>query len=92
MAPLEEAYPEIGTDHDKFLDRLKTERVLELAGESVRWMDLKRWGDLTSQEGINELKTRDPDFNNFVLGKHHRLPLPQIEVENNTNLNQNTPY
>jgi hypothetical protein len=68
--------------NDKFLKRLQMERSLELCFEGVRWMDLKRWGLLSSQEGINELKARDPDFNNFVLGKHHRLPIPQVEVDN----------
>jgi starch-binding outer membrane protein, SusD/RagB family len=38
------------------------------------------------------LKTRDIDFNNFSLGRHHRLPIPQIEVDNNRYLEQNTPY
>lgn len=44
MAPLAQAYPEIGNDPKRFLERLKMERVLELAGESTRWEDLKRWG------------------------------------------------
>lgn len=92
MAALEDAYPGIGTDIDAFRERLKIERVLELCGESVRWMDLKRWGDLETQAGVDEVASRDPDFNNFVVGKHIRLPIPQIEVENNTNLDQNDKY
>ncbi|WP_242009196.1 RagB/SusD family nutrient uptake outer membrane protein [Robertkochia solimangrovi] len=92
MAPLATAYPEIGTDHDLFLDRLKTERVLELAGESVRWEDLKRWGDLDSQSSVDEIAQRDPDFKNFEVGKNIRLPIPQVEVENNPNLEQNPQY
>jgi hypothetical protein len=68
------------------------ERSLELCFEAVRWMDLKRWDLLTTQPGLDELKTRDIDFNNFVMQRHHRLPIPQIEVDNNPNLAQNTPY
>lgn len=75
-----------------FLKRLQMERALELSLESVRWIDLKRWGLLETQEGIDELISRDPDFTNFELGKHHILPLPQFEVDNNTNLNQNPNY
>jgi starch-binding outer membrane protein, SusD/RagB family len=75
-----------------FLKRLQMERALELSLESVRWIDLKRWGLLETQEGIDELKTRDPDFENFELGKHHILPLPQFEVDNNPNLEQNPKY
>jgi hypothetical protein len=86
------AHPEIGNDHDKFLERLKMERALELAGESVRWEDLKRWGDLNSQASVDKIALRDPDFNNFVVGKHHRLPIPQVEDENNPNLNQHAEY
>lgn len=92
MLPLATAYPEIGTDKTLFRNRLKMERVLELCGESVRWADLKRWGDLESQAGVDAIKLRDPDFNNFQVGKHIRLPLPQIEVENNPNLTQNPMY
>lgn len=77
---------------DAFLKRLQMERALELSLESVRWIDIKRWGLLDTQEGINELITRDPDFENFELGKHHILPLPQFEVDNNPNLEQNPGY
>lgn len=92
MAPLATAYPAIGTDKTLFLERLKMERALELAGESVRWEDLKRWGDLETQEGVDKVALRDPDFNNFVVGKHIRLPIPQQDVDNNPNLNQNPNY
>lgn len=77
---------------DAFLKRLQMERALELSLESVRWIDLRRWGLLESQAGIDELKARDPDFENFELGKNHILPLPQFEVDNNPNLNQNPNY
>ncbi|MEN8155606.1 MAG: RagB/SusD family nutrient uptake outer membrane protein [Bacteroidota bacterium] len=77
---------------DTFLKRLQMERSLELSLESVRWIDLRRWGLLETQEGIDELITRDADFENFELGKHHILPLPQLEVDNNPNLEQNPNY
>lgn len=92
MRPLATAYPAIGSDKNAFRERLKIERELELCGESVRWADLKRWDDLTSAAGVAKVAARDPDFNNFTVGKHGRLPLPQIEVENNTNLEQNPDY
>ncbi|MDR2805306.1 MAG: RagB/SusD family nutrient uptake outer membrane protein [Dysgonamonadaceae bacterium] len=78
---------------DAFLKRLQMERSLELCFEGVRWMDIKRWELLDSQAGINELKSRDDDFNNFVIGKHRRLPIPQVEVDNsNEQLTQNPMY
>lgn len=82
---------EITSSKDKFREHIKIERGLELALECVRWIDLKRWG-LSDAQTINELKSRDPDFNNFIIGKSFRLPLPQSDVDNNPNLSQNTPY
>lgn len=92
MAPLAEAYPGIGNNKELFLERLKRERVLELCGESQRWEDLKRWGDLESQASVDQIAERDPDFNNFEVGTHYRLPIPQVEVENNPNLEQHPEY
>ena len=92
MVAMETAYPAIGANQDLFRERLKIERMLELCGESVRWADLKRWGDLDTQAAVDKVALRDPDFKNFVVGKSIRLPLPQVEVENNTNLIQNPNY
>ncbi len=48
---------------------------------------------LDTQEGINELKSRDVDFNNFVIGKHRRLPIPQYEIDQSDGqLTQNPMY
>ncbi|MFB6342945.1 RagB/SusD family nutrient uptake outer membrane protein [Saccharicrinis sp. FJH62] len=80
------------TSKELFLKRLQMERALELSLESVRWIDIKRWGLLDTQEGIDELASRDPDFENFVIGKHNVLPLPQYEVDNNDKLSQNDNY
>lgn len=81
------------TSRENFLKRLQMERTLELCFEGWRWADLKRWGLLDSEAGIEELRSRDADFNNFVIGKHSRLPIPQIEVDNSNNqLTQNPDY
>ena len=82
---------------DAFIKRLQMERTLELCFEGWRWADLKRWGLLDSQAGIDELKARDKDFNNFIVGKHRRLPIPRDEVMNSTvggvaHLTQNPNY
>ncbi|QIX62859.1 RagB/SusD family nutrient uptake outer membrane protein [Hymenobacter sp. BT18] len=68
--------------------QLMHERVTELAGESWRWHDLRRWGLLDSQAGVDELKARDPDFNNFEVGKSALLPIPRTDVDI-ANLTQN---
>lgn len=76
---------------EAFREHLKIERGLELSLECVRWIDLKRWG-LDNQATIDQLKTRDADFNNFIVGKSLRMPIPQSEVDNNPNLSQNPNY
>jgi starch-binding outer membrane protein, SusD/RagB family len=81
----------ITTDQNAFRDHIKIERGLELSLECVRWIDLKRWG-LSDPAIINELKSRDDDFNHFIIGKSDCMPIPQIEVDNNSNLKQNPNY
>lgn len=66
---------------EAFMKRLQMERTLELCFEGWRWADLKRWGMLDNQSGIDELKARDKDFSNFVVGKHRRMPIPKKEVD-----------
>lgn len=75
---------------DAFREQIKIERGLELSLECVRWIDLKRWG-FTSAE-LAKIAARDADFDNFTIGKHERLPIPQREVDNNPNLVQNENY
>ena len=77
---------------DAFLKRLQMERVFELATEGQRWADIKRWGLTNSQAGVDELKQRDPDFNNFVIGRNACLPIPSTEKANNPNIEQNPNY
>lgn len=79
------------TNKDAFREHLKIERGLELSLECVRWLDLKRWG-IDDNTTLNELKSRDADFDNFVIGKSIRMPIPQTDVDNNPNLNQNPNY
>lgn len=82
---------QITASKDAFRSHIKIERALELAFECVRWIDLKRWG-IDNAATLDELKARDTDFNNFVIGKSIRMPLPQSEVDNNPNLKQNDQY
>jgi hypothetical protein len=93
MKPIQESiHKDCITSKDKFLKRLQTERVLELCFETDRWFDLKRWALWNTPEGLQQLRERDMDFDNFVPGKHERLPIPQSDVDNNPNLTQNPNY
>ena len=57
------------------------ERVTELTGEEQRWFDIKRWGLLDTQAGIDQLTARDPHFSSFQLNKSRLLPLPRTDVD-----------
>ena len=82
LAPLSQTRP--GLNQAQFLEQLKHERLLELLGEGHRWADLVRWGDVGPG-----LAQRDPGFNNFQVGRHEFLPIPQRDLDINKNLSQN---
>lgn len=84
-------FDDITSNKESFHDHIKIERALELSMECVRWIDLKRWG-LDDTSIIDELIARDTDFENFLVGKSSRMPIPQSEVDNNENLEQNPGY
>ncbi|GAB2463173.1 membrane protein [Hymenobacter qilianensis] len=65
------------------------ERATELAGEGVRFFDLTRSGLLDNQAGVDQIKTRDQDFLNFVPGKSALLPLPRTDLDIDKNIKQN---
>ena len=71
---------------------MRDERGRELAGEGQRWFDINRWGLLDDQAGLNYLIAKDPDFTNFVLGKSKLLPLPQTDIDLDSNIKQNPGY
>ncbi|TGD82291.1 RagB/SusD family nutrient uptake outer membrane protein [Hymenobacter wooponensis] len=72
--------------------QIRHERVTELSGEGMRWYDINRYGLLDNQAGIDELKTRDADFNSFVLGKSKLLPIPQTDIDIDRSIKQNPGY
>jgi hypothetical protein len=74
------------------LQAIYMERAKELAGEGTRWFDILRWGLMDTQAGIDELKTRDTDFNNFRLGVSKLLPIPRRDLGIDPNLKQNPGY
>ncbi|MBX0292319.1 RagB/SusD family nutrient uptake outer membrane protein [Hymenobacter sp. HSC-4F20] len=70
-----------GLSQSALRTQLMHERVTELAGETWRWHDLRRWGLLDNQAGIDQLKSRDPDFSNYVVGRSKYLPIPRTDVD-----------
>jgi len=87
LRPLSEVMP--GLNQAQFLKQLEHERITELSGESLRWNDLARWGYFDDANKLAELKARDSEFNNFIIGKNKFMPIPQTEIDINPNLSQN---
>jgi hypothetical protein len=82
----------VGNDQDKMRRQIMHERSCELAGESWRWLDLERWAMFDSEENLSFLKSRDSEFDNFVIGKSNRFPIPYREIHLVPGLVQNPGY
>jgi hypothetical protein len=78
-----------GMNQVQFQEQLEHERITELTGESLRWNDLARWGYFDDPAKLTILKARDPEFNNFQIGRNKYMPIPQSELDINPNLVQN---
>ena len=87
MRPLDAAYPNMS--QQQMREQIWHERVVELGGEEQRFFDLKRYGLLETQEGVNKLAEGDADFNFFQVGKSALLPIPLNELDINPKLRQN---
>lgn len=79
-------------NYTSLLDQIKHERLVELCGECTRWCDLDRWGDIHTQEGVNQLALRDPDFNTYRVGISHLYIIPNRELALYPGLTQNPGY
>lgn len=84
--------PALFANYGDLMDQIKHERLVELCGESTRWLDLDRWGDIHTQEGVNQLSLRDPDFNTYKLGNSHLYCIPNRELSLYPGLTQNPGY
>ena len=79
-------------DYESLKEQIRHERLVELCGESTRWYDLDRWGDIHTQEGVNKLAERDPDFLNYKVGINHLYIIPNHEISLFPGLTQNYGY
>lgn len=76
---------------------IMNERFVELAGEGQRFWDLKRWHasgdmDLTGWDGSDDnFSTALASPVQFDVNKHLLFPIPQVEVERNSAINENNP-
>jgi starch-binding outer membrane protein, SusD/RagB family len=85
-------YPTTQTDKTIIMNWIISERLLELAGEGQRWLDLRRWqigGAITLDNGYFSSNTSTMSFQ---LPKHLLLPIPNSERDVNPNVPQNAGY
>lgn len=79
-----------GLDKAAMRARIRHERRVELAGEGLRYWDIKRWK--TAETVIPAIADPGGVFRIFNPNKHYVLPFPQSEVDVNRSLNQNPNY
>ena len=71
--------------------QLAHERYLEFTLEGKRFDDIRRWGWLQDPAKLADLKSRDPEFVNYMPGRE-LYPIPQSEIDNNPGFKQNLSY
>ena len=85
-------YATTETDKTTIMNWIIKERLLELAGEGQRWIDLRRW----QMEGVisldNAYFSSNTSTMSFQLPKHLDLPIPNSETDVNPNVHQNQGY
>ena len=79
------------TDAQLSMDFIMEERARELAGEQIRWLDLKRWGKL-----VERVKLYNPQAAANIKDIHNLRPIPQAQIDRteggSTNFPQNPGY
>jgi hypothetical protein len=80
------------TNKTTIMNWIMNERLLELAGEGQRWLDLRRW----QMQGLikldNAFFSSNTSSMSFQLPKHLLLPIPTSETDVNPNVQQNSGY
>lgn len=74
---------------DEMTQRIRDERACELAGEGQRYWDIRRWGMLQSTFRNATDVFGDLMYERTYQSRHEIWPIPFVEMERNTNLQQN---
>ncbi len=80
---------------EKFRQIIREEKKYELAFEGHRWFDLLRYEKMGFGGGVTDVLAdpESPHFNsNIELPKHFLQPIPQVEIDRNPLLTQNSGY
>ncbi|HZK63462.1 MAG TPA: RagB/SusD family nutrient uptake outer membrane protein [Puia sp.] len=83
-----------GLSQDDMRTRIRHERRVEFAFEGQRWLDLKRWGQLSAR--INSITTDQSPVSYIFQPNNDLWPFPQSEIDyyhaHKLELGQNTGY
>lgn len=94
---LPQDYSAAETNPSTIMEWIMNERYVELAGEGHRFFDLKRWHtagdiDLSGWDGGDtNFSTELASPVQFDVNTHLLFPLPQVELERNSAINENNP-
>jgi len=81
-----------GASQDQVRQWIRDERLVELAGEGQRWLDLRRWHKAGHINLSNFDFSSDTQSFNIQMPKHLLYPIPTGEVDLNKNVKQNEGY
>ncbi len=87
MMPKVENVEGTGLSAEALLDIIKHERRIELAYEMLRYYDLKRWNEL--KEVYQNVFIPNTNVRRWVEPSSEVWPIPQSEIDNNSELEQN---
>jgi hypothetical protein len=83
---------------EEFREQIKHERLVELCGEYLRFLDLKRWeeyGPMVAEDftvpATGDVIVRDPIFADFRVGQDELFPIPLDELDLNPKLKPQNP-
>lgn len=81
-----------GLGQSEMREKIRHERMVELAFEGLYYSDIRRWGIAEDNIQNNQPYTSDGDLvveRTFDPAKHYLLPIPQTEIDNVPTLEQN---
>ena len=84
-------------DSNAAMEELRNQKLLEFAGENIRWYDLVRWYSFEELKSIMMERKKDTKQGNNIVDtqnfsnmekKHLYFPIPQSEVDSNSAIEQ----
>ena len=80
-----------GLTKEKMRDAIRLERRIELAGEGLYYMDIKRWkiAEIVNNGPILNYQGTTIEVRSFKKDRDYLWAIPAVEIQENKNLQQN---